>query len=132
MKRYFRAVGFIVMQVFMLVLLTALPVYADRGFVNTYVGKKYSIYLYNTSDGSTTISFEENRSFSIDSYDGFGIYLPTGDQFLALYWAPNYQEEDDLLLIFRGKVVSDFIEGWGFALPDYQFTGIFFFLGYEE
>ena len=132
MKQYFRAVGFIGMQVSMIVILVALPVYADHSFGNTYVGKKYSIYLYNTSVGSTTISFEENRSLSIDSYDGFGIYLPTGDQFTALYWAPNYHEEDDLLMIFRGKVVADFIEGWGVVLPSYQFTGIFFFFGYEE
>ena len=132
MKRYFRVGGFLVIQLFLLAMLTALPVHADHNFGNTFVGKKYSVYLYNTEEGSASISFEENMSLVIDVYDGFGLYLPLANLFMAIYWSPNYHEEDDLLLIFNGMVVSDFIEGWGLVLHNYKFTGILLFFGYEE
>ena len=132
MKRYFRVVGFLVIQLFLLVILTAIPVRAEHNFGNTFTGKRYSVYLYNTEESSTSISFEENMSLVIDVYDGFGLYLPIANLFTALYWSPNYKDEDDLLLIFNGIVVSAFIEGWGSVLHNYKLTGIMLFFGYEE
>lgn len=132
MKRYFIIVGLLVIQLFLLVVIIALPVHAEHNFGNSFVGKKYSVYLYNTEEGSASLSFKENMSLMIDVYDGFGLYLPLANLFTALYWSPNYHEEDDLLLIFNGMVVSDFIQGWGLVLPNYKFTGILLFFGYEE
>lgn len=96
---------------------------------NALIGMKYTIYLYNSEIGSTGISFEENLSLIVDAYDGFGIYLPIGTLFTAFYWAPNYNKEKDLLLIFNGAVLADFIYGWGLFLPNYSFTSIFLFFG---
>jgi len=132
MKRYCRTVNFLVIQLFLLFVLTPMTVDAGYNFANSFTGMKYNIYLYNTEEASTTMSFEENMSLVIDVYDGFGLYLPIGNMFIALYWSPNYSDKNDLFLIFNGMVISDFIAGWGLALPNYQFTGIFFFFGYEE
>lgn len=96
------------------------------------MGMKYTIYLYNADLGSTGISFEENLSLIVDAYDGFGIYLPIGTLFTAFYWAPNYNKEKDLLLIFNGAVLSDFICGWGLFLPNYSLTSLFLFFGTIE
>jgi hypothetical protein len=92
-------------------------------------GTKYAIYLFNAEVGSMEVSFEENFSFMVDTYDGFGLYLPIGSLFTAFYWAPNYDREKDLLLIFNGLVVGDFIGGWGIALPNFNPSTIFLFLG---
>jgi len=98
----------------------------------SFIGARYDIFLYNSDVGSTVISFEENMSLVIDAYDGFGLYLPIGPIFLGLYWAPNYHDEDDLILFFDGLVLADFIFGWGLALPNYTYKGIFLFFGYEK
>ena len=132
MKPYRVYLALLVIQLFCLSLFTATPAYADRNPGNSFASKNYAVYLYNAEEGSTTISFEENLSLVINAYDGFGLYIPIGNLFFALYWAPKYHEEDDLLLIFNGVLVSDFIEGWGVVLPNYKFTGIFLFFGYEE
>jgi hypothetical protein len=96
------------------------------------MGMKFTIYLYNADIGSTGISFGENLSLIVDAYDGFGIYLPIGSLFSAFYWAPKYTTNDDLLLIFNGAVLADFISGWGFALPNYKLTSLFLFFGTVE
>jgi len=132
MKRYCSIVKIFVIQLFVLLWVISAPLNAEHNFGNTFAGKRYSVYLYNTEEGSTSISFEENMSLVIDVYDGFGLYLPIANLFTALYWSPNYKNEDDLLLIFNGMVVSDFIEGWGLVLHNYKFTGILLFFGYEE
>lgn len=92
-------------------------------------GMEYTIYLYNAEIGSMNISFADNLSFMVDTYDGFGLYLPIGSLFTAFYWAPNYVKGKDLLLVFNGVAVADFISGWGLALPNYNLTGVFLFLG---
>jgi hypothetical protein len=96
------------------------------------MGMKYNIYLYNADIGSTSISFDENFSLIVSAYDGFGIYLPIGSIFSAFYWAPNYNKEKDLLLIFNGAVFADFISGWGLFLPNYNLTSLFLFFGTIE
>jgi hypothetical protein len=117
-----------------LLLLCVLPrlASAQRDLGNEFAGRQYTIYLYNTDEGKAIMSFEENMSLTIDVYDGFGLYTPLGTLFIASYWAPNYRNKNDLLLIFNGGVISDFIWGWGLALPGFQLTGIFFFFGYEK
>jgi hypothetical protein len=115
----------------------AITVFATSGYTHdikpeTLMGMKYAIYLYNADVGSTGISFEENLSLIVDAYDGFGIYLPIGTFFTAFYWAPNYNKEKDLLLIFNGAVLADFIYGWGLFLPNYSLTSIFLFFGTIE
>lgn len=130
MKLNHKSFKFLTIQIFLLLILITTTAHADYSVGNTFAGMQYTIYL--TKIGSTAISFEENMSLMIDLYDGFGLYLPIGNLFIALYWAPNYHDNHDLLLILNGGVVSDFIGGWGLVLPDYQFTGIFLFFGYEE
>lgn len=132
MNHYCRIVKIFALQLFVLLWVIPAHLHADITPRNSFVGKNYSVYLYNTEEGSTSISFKENMSLVIDAYDGFGLYLPIANLFTALYWSPNYKDEDDLLLIFNGMVVSDFIEGWGLVLHKYHFTGIFVFFGYEE
>jgi len=91
-------------------------------------GMQYTIFLYNLEIGATNISFEENMSFMVEAYNGFGLYLPIGTLFTAFYWAPNVLDEYDRLLLFNGVVIADFIGGWGI---DVNASTLFFFLGYE-
>jgi len=116
----------------LLLILIPTTVLADYSPENTFVGMKYTIYLYNTEEASTTISFRENMSLLIDVYDGFGLYLPIDNLFIGLYWAPKYQDEYDLFLILNGMIVSEFIVGWGLTFPHYRFKSIFLFFGYGE
>lgn len=95
-------------------------------------GMEYTIYLYNSDIGSTRISFGENLSLIVEAYDGFGLYMPIGAFFTAFYWAPNYNKEKDLFLIFNGVALSDFISGWGLFLPNYTLTSLFLFFGNVE
>ena len=66
------------------------------------------------------------------AHEGVGVYLPAGNIFTAVYWAPKTQEQQDLFLIFNGLVVGDFIMGWGLSLPNYQLTNAFLFFGYAD
>jgi len=91
-------------------------------------GMQYTIFFYNLEIGSTNISFEENMSFMVEAYNGFGLYLPLGTLFTSFYWAPNVLDQYDRLLLFNGVVLADFIGGWGI---DFNASNLFFFLGYE-
>ena len=95
-------------------------------------GTTYTIYLFNTQGGSTSISFENDLLFTVGAHEGVGVYLPAGGIFAAVYWAPKTQEKQDLFLIFNGLVVGDFIMGWGLSLPNYQLSNAFLFFGYAE
>ena len=129
-KIYKRITGFLLLTIIVLVMVQPKPAEADIAAGNSFAGMKYTIYLYNTDETSATMSFEANLSMLIDVYDGFGLYLPLGPTFVGLYWAPNYKKTNDLFLLMNGMMISDFIWGWGFAFPKYQFTSIFFFSGY--
>jgi len=120
---------------FLFFLLTVpVKVYADNGDGITVVGREYNTYIYATyaEDSSTTITFEENLALLIGTYDGFGLYLPIANLFVAVFWAPDYSNKKDLLLILNGVAISDFIAGGGIALRDYQYYGLFLFSGYSE
>ena len=95
-------------------------------------GSTYTIYLFNTQGGSTSLSFENDLLFTVGAHDGVGVYLPLGGIFAAVYWAPKTQEEQDLFLLFNGLVYGDFILGWGLSLPNYQLTNAFLFFGYAD
>ena len=99
---------------------------------NALTGTTYTIYLFNTQGGSTSISFENDLLFTVDAHEGVGMYLPVGGIFAAVYWAPKTQEEEDLFLIFNGAVLGNYIMGWGLSLPNYQLTNAFLFFGYAE
>ena len=129
MKRGYLIFGLIVLPLLSILVLTPAPVHTAPALGNSFLGMEYTIYLYNTDVGTTTISFEENLSLVIAAYDGFGLYLPLGNLFLGFYWSPKYYEDDDICLFFNGMVVSDFIGGWGLVLHNYKFTGIFFYFG---
>jgi hypothetical protein len=99
---------------------------------NALMGSTYTIFLFNTDIGSTNISFENDLLFSVAAHKGVGMYLPIGGIFAAFYWAPNYKFERDLLLIFNGVALADFIVGWGLTFPNYQPAGLFLFFGHAE
>ena len=99
---------------------------------NALMGTTYTIYLFNTQGGSTSISFENDLLFTVGAHEGVGVYLPVGGIFGAVYWAPKTQEQQDLFLIFNGIVLGDFIMGWGLSLPNYQLTNALLFFGYAE
>ena len=99
---------------------------------NALMGITYTIYLFNTQGGSTSISFENDLLFTVGAHEGVGAYLPIGTIFAAVYWAPKTQEEQDLFLIFNGFVLGNLIMGWGLSLPNYQLTNAFLFFGYAE
>ena len=95
-------------------------------------GSSYTIFIYNSEIGSSSISFGDDLLFTLAAHEGVGFYLPIGTLFTALYWAPNFDEESDLFLIFNGVALADFIVGWGLSFPDYQIQRAFLFIGHAE
>ena len=99
---------------------------------NALSGSTYTIFVYNSDIGSSSISFDEDLLFTLEVYEGVGLYMPIGTVFIAGYWAPNFDEESDLFLLFNGVALADFIIGWGLSFPDFQLRGAFLFFGHAE
>jgi len=99
---------------------------------NALTGSTYTIFIYNSEIGSTSISFDEDLLFNLEAHEGVGLYLPIGTVFIAGYWAPNFDEKSDLFLIFNGVALADFIIGWGLSFPNYQFQEAFLFFGHAD
>ena len=116
---------------FLSVVITA-PGYTSEIKATALKGSTYTIFIYNSEIGSTSISFGEDLLFTLEAHEGVGFYLPIGSIFTALYWAPNFDEENDLFLIFNGLALADFIAGWGFSFPNYQIQSAFLFFGHAE
>ena len=106
--------------------------YGSEFTTTALTGSTYTIFLYNTETGSTSIAFEEDFLFTVEAHEGVGLYLSFGSIFIAVYWAPNTQDKRDLFLLFNGLVFGDFIMGWGLSLPNYQLTNAFLFFGHAK
>lgn len=134
MRAYQKAIKLLLIQLFLILLTVPVKGYAENEDGITVVGREYNTYIYATyaEDSSTTITFEENLALLIGAYDGFGLYLPIANLFIAVYWAPDYSNKKDLVLILNGVAISDFIAGGGIALRDYQYYGLFLFFGYSD
>ena len=117
---------------FSLSLLMTPPGYTSELKTNALTGSSYTIFVYNSEIGSTSISFGGDLLFSLEAHEGVGLYLPIGTIFIAGYWAPNFDEESDLFLIFNGVALADFIMGWVLGFPTYQLQGAFFFFGHAD
>ena len=117
---------------FSLSLLKTAPVYTSELKTNALTGTSYTIFVYNSDIGSTSISFGRDLLFSLEAHDGVGLYLPIGTIFTAVYWAPNFDETSDLVLMFIGVALADYIIGWGLSFPNYQLQGAFLFFGHAE
>ena len=121
----------------LLIFMIPLTVFADGVNENVLMGRNFKIFIYGeiADKASATISFKENFNLLIDAYDGFGIYVPTGNVFAAIFSAPdysknNYGETNDLFLILSGAVVSDFMGAVGLAYINYEFDGVWLIFGY--
>ena len=99
---------------------------------NALTGSSYTIFIYNSEIGSTSISFDEDLLFTLEAHEGVGLYLPIGAVFVAGYWAPNFDGESDLFLLFNGVALADFILGWGLSFPNYHLQGAFLFFGHAD
>jgi len=99
---------------------------------NALSGSTYTIFIYNSEIGSTSLSFGDDFLFTLAAHEGVGLYLPIGTIFIAGYWAPNIDKESDIFLIFNGVALADFIIGWGLSFPNFQFQGAFLFFGHAE
>ncbi len=117
---------------FFLSLLRAAPGYTVELKPNALTGSSYTIFVYNSDIGSTSISFDEDLLFTLEAHEGVGVYLPIGTVFTAFYWAPNFDETSDLVLMFNGLALADYIIGWGLSFPNYQLQGAFLFFGHAD
>jgi hypothetical protein len=99
---------------------------------NSLAGSQYTIFLYNTVTGSTSISFGEDLLFNVEAHEGVGFYLSFGSIFGAVYWAPNTEDRRDLFMLFNGFALGDFIMGWGLSVPQNQPATLFLFFGHAE
>jgi hypothetical protein len=117
---------------FFLSLLRATPGYTNELKTNALTGSSYTIFVYNSEIGSTSISFDEDLLFTLAAHEGVGLYVPIGTVFIAGYWAPNFDETSDLFLLFNGFALADYIIGWGLSFPNYQLQGAFFFFGHAD
>ena len=117
---------------FLLSVLRPAPSYTSELKPNALTGSTYTIFVYNSEIGSTSISFNEDLLFSLEAHEGVGLYLPIGTVFTAFYWVPNFDETSDLFLIFNGVALADFIIGWGLSFPNYQIQSAFLFFGHAD
>ena len=117
---------------FMLVLSSSSAAFASEVRPNALAGSQYTIFLYNTVIGSTSISFEEDLLFNVEAHAGVGLYLSFGSIFGAAYWAPNTEDRRDLFMLFSGFALGDFIMGWGVSVPQNQPVTFFLFFGHAE
>ena len=98
-------------------------------------GRKFRTFIYSdlVAESTTVMSFETNGNLLIDVYKGFGLYLPLGSMLTGVFSAPNFNEnQEDLILVIAGIVITDFLYGTGLAFTDNTFREIFFFSGYAE
>ena len=51
---------------------------------------------------------------------------------MGSFWAPNFNDKEDLSLFLSGVVVTDFLSGMGVAFREYKVHEVFLFLGYAE
>jgi len=108
--------------------------WGSAALAQTVPGRSFNTFIYSdlVTEPSTVITFEPNGTLLMDIYEGVGLYLALGGAFAGVYWAPNYDAQDDLVLLLTGAVVTDFIGGIGVALNEYRFSEIFFYFGYAE
>jgi len=119
--------------IFCILFLMCSAAYAQEGD-GSVAGKKYKAFIYSPEADkvSITITFQENLTLLIDVYDGFGVYVPAGPAFAAIFSAPRYNKEDNLFLILSGVVVTDFLSGAGVSLVNFEYAGTFVVFGYTD
>ena len=127
-----KALVIVALTCFFLSLLKTAPGYTSVLKTSALTGSSYTIFVYNSDIGSTIISFDEDLLFTLEAHDGVGLYLPIGTIFTAVYWAPNFDEKSDLILMFNGVALADYIIGWGLSFPNYQLQGAFLFFGHAD
>jgi hypothetical protein len=108
--------------------------FTTAAFAQGVSGKTFKTFIYShrIEESSTSISFETNGTLLIDIYEGFGLYQSGGNFFVGSFWAPKFNDKEDLSLFLSGVVVTDFLSGMGIAFREYKFHDIFLFLGYAE
>jgi len=133
MTPFYKTSKIVTLFVFCMLLLMCRAAYAQEGD-GSVAGKKYKAFIYSPEADkvSITITFQENLTLLIDVYDGFGVYVPAGPAFAAIFSAPRYNKEDNLFLILSGVVVTDFLSGVGVSLVNFEFAGTFVVFGYTD
>jgi hypothetical protein len=133
MKAFFRINKKVMVGLaFMLLLLYGSAGAADGD--GSIAGKKFKAFIYSPDADKVSISitFAENRTLLIDVYDGFGVYVPAGPAFAGIFSAPRYKQQDNLLLLLSGVLVTDFLSGVGVSLVNFEFAGTFVVFGYLD
>ena len=86
--------------------------------ISSVVGKKYKIFIYapysNTS--VSTVTFNEDSFLEFSAYEGTGSYFALGGFFTGVYWAPDYYEKSDLILILSGFVIDPYLLAAGVVI----------------
>jgi len=133
MSPFYKISKIVTLFAFCMLLLISSAAYAQKGD-GSIAGKKYKAFIYSSKADkvSITITFKENLTLLIDVYDGFGVYVPAGPAFAAIFSAPLYNKKDNLFLLLSGVVVTDFLSGVGMSLINSEFAGAFVLFGYTD
>jgi hypothetical protein len=99
----------------------------------TVTGKKYSVFIYSkyVAEPAATITFKNGGVLLLSAYSGFGWYYPVSSGVVAVFSAPEAQENKDLFMVMVGLLRGNFLAGTGITFTNGAFSEIFFFSGYE-
>lgn len=86
--------------------------------LSSVVGKKYKVFIYapNAKTSESTLTFHEDAYLEFSAFEGFGLYSTLEGFFIGSYWAPDYYEQNDLIIIFSGLTFDPYILITGFLL----------------
>jgi len=81
----------------------------------TVKGKRYEVVLVGSFEGcsATTMTFRSDNILVIDCMDGFGVYLPILNFFIAFYWAPDAYLGKGIAILLSGMAIDPFIVAGG-------------------
>ena len=79
--------------------------------------KRYEVFTFNPlpACNPTTMTFRSDNILVIECMDGFGMYLPVSNFFVAFYRAPNFYLGKDATFFITGFALDPFIIAGGVA-----------------
>jgi hypothetical protein len=105
-------------------------------------GNTFSCYIYTPLDLiNTEISFTDGGQFSIQEWQGNGVYLAITSLFMGAFWAVDVTLTDansgetmtgDIIIIFAGTTIGPFIAGAGALIFEYEDVYGMGFLGIQK
>ena len=105
-----------IMILSVIILFTVSGLSSARGAeVQTVEDKRYEVFMSDAlpSCNPTSVTFRPDNVLVIECMDGFGIYIPVSNFFVALYWAPGFYLGKNATIFLSGLAFDPFIIACG-------------------